>query len=625
MNAIGPHKTQEFLLKLDEHLLIDLCTDILAIEGHREIRIMDGPGDGQRDIHSKDIDGNPFLIQSKYHVDLTRSVSAKEIGEVALGMVRLGYKHGIFVTNSINISPQAKRDCLNAYPGFSVDYWDGKEIINKVLNNLVLKGIWYDGYSIDKVSYIIAVPFILRDLVTDKPVQLLPKSTKTLAGTKFTIGRSEIQIKYQRSRTNYSVFGSYRLPKRKTYGEMGSSNLYATEALLTGVIHLDDLDLIIESVKNAILSTLTNEDTLSKHLAVVLGIPSLTPFGGELSGARLEFSEIKPKTYVFHENFEEKEIDWLKPSQKSTEWVLPTRISTLQSDWFRWYNPENDLCLDIYIICPPSEDDRWQFVEQQEFIKKWWEKSLFLLLPKEIFDNLKKLEIDYPTQVLDWDNSLLLCYWLHPIMNLPFMQLSFEPEYESFDSQVSEQDNLEIDNKFEDIKKRLDPFGSVVIEPAKARHMIAIKENDPYPEINNVVYQGKHIGYFPEMIPMPILPSSREFHFSVCWKIQTDKKTDMGLENILNELINSLLDDFSENIIRLEFDDDTLKNDLYIICEIKINPINPFQNTEKALKEITPRAVGLVEKIETALSKTIDFNRATREYWDNEILIIFNS
>src|SRR5687767_11947133 len=111
MSVLGPNEIQSFLHKLDERTLLDVCTDILVTEGHTNIRIMDGPGDGQRDIHSIDGNGNKYLTQSKYHANLSHSVPAKELGEVVLGMVRLGYKHGLFVT-STKVSPQAKRDCL---------------------------------------------------------------------------------------------------------------------------------------------------------------------------------------------------------------------------------------------------------------------------------------------------------------------------------------------------------------------------------------------------------------------------------------------------------------------------------------------------------------------------------
>lgn len=204
MSILGPKETDNFLQKLDERSLLDICTDILTIKGHTDIRIMEGPGDGQRDIHSIDSNGEKCLTQSKYHRNPSYTVSAKELGEVVLGMIRFGYKKGLFITNA-KVSPQAKRDCLNDYPNYSVDFLEGRGIIKNIFDNLVLKAIWYDGQSFDKVSYTLIFPILIRDLETDKPLPLLPQHREAQIGNKIEAGRSEIQINYQRSNTSTNV------------------------------------------------------------------------------------------------------------------------------------------------------------------------------------------------------------------------------------------------------------------------------------------------------------------------------------------------------------------------------------------------------------------------------------
>ena len=56
----------QFLRNLDEKKLVDLYADMRTLEGYTEIKIMDGPGDGQRDIHSIDCNGEKHLTQSKF-------------------------------------------------------------------------------------------------------------------------------------------------------------------------------------------------------------------------------------------------------------------------------------------------------------------------------------------------------------------------------------------------------------------------------------------------------------------------------------------------------------------------------------------------------------------------------
>ena len=78
MNILGPQETEKFLQNLDARKILNLCTDILYINGHTDIRIMEGPGDGQRDIHSINPNGEKCLTQSKFHSNLSYTVSAKE-------------------------------------------------------------------------------------------------------------------------------------------------------------------------------------------------------------------------------------------------------------------------------------------------------------------------------------------------------------------------------------------------------------------------------------------------------------------------------------------------------------------------------------------------------------------
>ena len=395
MSVLGPLEIQNFLKRIDEHSLLDICTDILAIEGHKNIRIMDGPGDGQRDIHSVDADGNQCLTQSKYHSNFSQSVSAQELGEVILGMVRFGYKHGIFIT-STKISPQAKRDCLNSFPGFSIDFLEGRDIAHKVFDNLVLKAIWIDNSLLDKVSYSLIYPFIIRDLETDRPIQFMNENSTHPCEKQLLSDRSVVQISYQRMNSSNRIFKNYRSPKRKTTSEMGTSNIFNTGAIISGIIHLDNIDSIFESVNYEVINEIIAENPDKKHMAIVFGSPSLTTYGGELSGKRIELAIYKSKTIVIHDKFIGTELEWIVPKTDTKEWVLPRRPSVLQSDWIRWYNSEFDMCLDIYVLCPPSENAKWQFSELNEYFINWWGKSFFMLVPNKIilkWDTLGSLNL----------------------------------------------------------------------------------------------------------------------------------------------------------------------------------------------------------------------------------------
>src|SRR5579859_3078641 len=173
MSVLGPIDQVAALSRnLSPKLLAELVTDILAMWGHTDIKITDGPGDGCRDIHSIDREKQKRLSQCKFHNDTSKTVSSKEMGELPMGMVKLGYTKGLFVTNG-EISPQAKREFLNDYKGLTLEYLDGRAIVSTVLGNAVLKALWFDGHEVGRVSNALIIPVIARDLNIDKPFSIL--------------------------------------------------------------------------------------------------------------------------------------------------------------------------------------------------------------------------------------------------------------------------------------------------------------------------------------------------------------------------------------------------------------------------------------------------------------------
>lgn len=145
--------------KLDWQKFVELIADILYRNGHSNIKIVDGTGDGGRDIHSIAPGGENHLTQCKFQsTNSLRTVSSRETGELPLAMMKFGYQKGLFATNG-KISPQSQREYISDYPDLNLDFIQGKEIIKTVFNDLILRKIWYDGESIDKISYNVTIPF----------------------------------------------------------------------------------------------------------------------------------------------------------------------------------------------------------------------------------------------------------------------------------------------------------------------------------------------------------------------------------------------------------------------------------------------------------------------------------
>src|SRR2546425_851294 len=127
---------------LSASALVQLTADLLQAKHHSNIRVMEGPGDGGRDIHSIDAESRPHLTQCKYHLDSSHTCSSRELSELPMAMTKLGYNRGLFVT-SAKISPQAKREYLNDYPDIILDFLDGGELAKEVLANGMLTALWW--------------------------------------------------------------------------------------------------------------------------------------------------------------------------------------------------------------------------------------------------------------------------------------------------------------------------------------------------------------------------------------------------------------------------------------------------------------------------------------------------
>src|ERR1035437_824006 len=334
MSVLGPENAELFLKKLDARKLLDLGTDILFIEGHKNIKITDGVGDGQRDIRSTTPIGEDYLVQSKFHQDTKQSVSAPEIGEVAMGMVRFGYKKGLFITTG-RITPQAKRDLLEggSFPELKIDFLEGWEIAKKVFDNLILKSIWYDGISLDKVSYTLVIPVVARDLGNDKHLPILTPEQNSIKENTVHVGDTIVHSVLQHSRVSTQTFGEYRPPNIRSISEFGTRDIGIVEVILSGIIYLKDVNEILEAIANQIATRLGCQYPTTKHFAVLVGHPSITPLGGESSGARIPLDNYGPQVYVSHNGNFETEILWLSPTD--TNWVLPNRPSTSQAEWIR--------------------------------------------------------------------------------------------------------------------------------------------------------------------------------------------------------------------------------------------------------------------------------------------------
>lgn len=133
--AGDPAEKLRLATTIDHNTLPHLVADILYfLYGHKEVCVVDGPGDGKRDVHSVQPNGVRHITQCKYHKSPNHAVGSDETDELVLALMKFGCKAGLFVTTG-KISPQAKREYLDNYRDFQLSYIDGLGLIDAVLSS----------------------------------------------------------------------------------------------------------------------------------------------------------------------------------------------------------------------------------------------------------------------------------------------------------------------------------------------------------------------------------------------------------------------------------------------------------------------------------------------------------
>ncbi|MGL6534647.1 restriction endonuclease [Aeromonas caviae] len=169
MSYKGPENPKEKLTEiLDPKLLVDLSADILFSLGCTNTKKMDGPGDGGRDLYAENQSGEKLLVQCKYHNNSGLVCSSRELSELPMALIKFNYKNGIFITNA-KISPQAKREYLDNYSNFNLNFIDGDMLCSIVLDNPLLRSIWFDGESFIRKLLTINFPILIREHKNDLP------------------------------------------------------------------------------------------------------------------------------------------------------------------------------------------------------------------------------------------------------------------------------------------------------------------------------------------------------------------------------------------------------------------------------------------------------------------------
>ncbi len=632
MPISGPSSDTKVLLKkLDESSLVELVADILARRGHAEIKIMDGPGDGCRDIHSLNAERVKHLTQCKHRLDPSKTVSSKETGELPLGLTKLGYGEGLFITNAA-MSPQAKREYLDDYPSLNMEFIEGAELAPVVLDDVVLRALWFDGEKVDRVSYDIVVPIIARDMARDQPLLLDPYLSGGAANNlKVDVPEGEMtaQLVLRKQFVYLGLFQPYRSPKVRTMSEPWLPQAATFEARVSGAHLLVHLSSVLSSLERSIMESLRAESRdVPSHVAVRFGIPYVTCLDGGQGENRIEL-ERGACTFILYNGHILSEREWFLP-QEIDGWTQPDGygVRATTADWVRWYCAELDSCLDLNLISCPDEAVQHRLTEQAEYFVKWWNKSLFALIPRDV-----RLEQDAsvdegdalmsPSWTEEWWEKKRLCAWLHGNLGPGFRSILMAPEVDAEESSPRwGVDEKTAERAYELLSKRILEEGGEVVDPGVARHMFAVKGRDPFPPTDTVCYRSIEVMFELGSLPSPVDPRSRIFEFTTCWRVsdsgdQEDDETDL-LSSIRQVVAPSKIAVCERLFI------DRCVHSRYLVMYFSLFDLDLSKPTSDILSTAARGLGPLLGDIDTVITNKLgESSRSTRQFWWEEIGLLY--
>jgi len=284
-----------------------------------------------------DAKGHKWITQTKFHADPEQSVGSREVDEIVIALNKFGAKHGVFATTG-RISPQAKRECLNDYPGFTVEFLEGTDIVDEVLSHPVLAAVWSSGHSITAANRPLLVPFALRDGCTDRPIRgvtLVP----------FAIGEAKATSLLERA--GPAVLGRYRFPS--IADPLGTREAeWCPHVVVRGAVHLHEVP---ELVRRAVDEVASQVRALSPCVQLRRGVPSIVRIEGEKIQERVQVDQFEAETFVVTAGGVFPEREWLLVPSTET-WEFPVGFGTLEADWAGWYNSRLDCVFMLYIRTP---------------------------------------------------------------------------------------------------------------------------------------------------------------------------------------------------------------------------------------------------------------------------------
>lgn len=575
-----------------------LIADVLSRSlGHIEVRVMDGPGDGRRDIFSK-FNGEGYLTQCKYHIDNNKSASSRELDEILIGLAKFKYTNAIFATNT-KISPQGKREYLDNFPDYNLSYLEGTDIVEHILKDEILKRLWFDGESLGSVMNRIALPFFIRDNNSGMDIDL----SNSLGEFK----KDEVHYKFSPSVQNISEFSPYQPPNTEEFNVHKYFDCCVVE--LSGKVSYNSIDDLRNQVMQSIKLSVNNHDAF---YAVRFGKPHFIDESSKSYYNKNRFYlPINPETYLLYNDEVVCENEWFTDS--GCNWAKPKMIRTSQVGNYCKFNEELNLVFITEYKCTEYENLSRSIQSQIDAQKIIFEKSLFIGLKEEYRTHILTQDSDFKAVEFEYGPGGIMILYEHP------MPMFYPVDMNLFREQLVHKEFEKLKSK---LKSKAKKYGMEILGWEKGVKIMEFNGEDPLNSLKSVNYRYVDLLESFDKIPSPLNPSQRNMILRGEWSFQ---KGIESIEDILNEFIKfaEVIEDPYLKIVDIGYDDDNLKSDFVIVVyHIKNDQVSNLSCSD-LLEQINSNIEKMIKATQDVLLRFIDDAKLeTRKYYLEEFGLI---
>lgn len=516
-----------------------------------------------------------------------------------MALIKLGYTAGLFVTNS-RISPQAKREYLDNYPGLELEFIDGDSLVAAVVSDVLLQALWFDGASISQANAKLVFPLLIRRFPGDQPVRL---SSENVAAALASLHSKHPKSRFALvvSRSDLREFELYRPPDppNMSEGVMGISDIMELH-----VEHGAEVTMASKLPKVICECLLPPLQAADSVFTMRVGQPWLLPLRETDHTTRVVMN-LDGLSVTMGPTETNKESVWFS-CRTNDHWDGETDARTTQAEFIRLYSHELDCALSYEIICKASHETPNLLDAFHDVWKKAWRKSVFCLLPN--WGEAWIHSAPEPDQYSDWHGTgKMLCGWFHHNLKGGMIVLGKSEEPGFFEPPPEQEEEARL-NKLRDAINSIDEVQ--MLDADKARHMVAAIADDPFPSKDNSRFHtGELAEFLDEIVPSPINPSSRRFAVTIAWN-----NCDLSEGRVKDVIMEAVASTNLKSFERTEVE----KLDRYVAATIDFNPSSlGLSSTPDLLELAHDAASSLITSIENSQLLGKEARRSTKQYWQS--------